>query len=1108
MPFKYNTRIFIILFLLLTSIFKSNAQDFRWARQIKGINYDYSDFANGLAVDNDENSYVIGRTESPLFDLDPTVSGTEIIDNSNVQNFAGIYLIKLDKDGKYLWGKTFGNYKRGDDAFNVKIGTDGNIYALFTIQEHNTVLNVIDSFIQIIKISPAGSIIYTYKIKQNYGYNNNIYVSSFDLDNQNNLFLTGYFIGNITLDINNPSLNLNASGIDNYLLKINNNGNFDWVKQFNITDNLNGKVIVRKDGNINLQLNRNNGYELYNINNIDNSIIWKKYFNNQSFVNFYVTDNNIILTGKKSDVYQTSDIDPSTVVNNVDSENFIIFLDLNGEFVDVKKYMKPINGDFSFTSITSDINGNLFFSGFFKDTADFDPSNNTFNLTSTGYGADAFYLKLDKNRNFESVIKLGDENPKVSAYNNCYSFKIKDTQIKNGNNYLIGDFMWICDFDPSTTNNYTLNTINGATINSDGFVLKLGPCDNNKPIGDTDQFFCSNQNPKIENLIPNSSNIIWYDSATSTIPIVKLNDLIDNKVYFAAKKEDGCPESTERLVVTAHITQSPTPPNVLNQEFCEKIKATLSNITIIGTNIKWYDSLNSTTELPNSTLLQNNTTYYATQTINGCESNKKAIIITIKPNPTPTSISPQSFCIQQNANLNSIAITGQNIKWYDALTNGNLLTDTTLLQNGKTYYASQTINGCESERAPVIINIQNTLPPTANNSQSFCSTQNATLNDIAITGTTIKWYSATTYGTLLPSSTSLQNGITYYATQTIKDCESVNRLPVTISLINTLNATNYAETICDDLNNNFETVNLSNYNSHLISSSTETFSYYTLRNAAENQISANQITNYSNYNLTLGQHTFYVRIDSPNTCHQIVELHLTLVSKPIITIPDIVPICENNTITIDAGAGFDNYLWSNGATTQKITVANPNDFSVTVTNNYATISCSSTKTFTVKNSNKATINTIETKDWSDTENIMTVIATGNGEYEYSIDGENYQDSNIFTGLTSGQYTVLVNDKNGCGTTPPQEVYLLMYPKFFTPNGDGYNDTWKIKFSDIELGLSIKIFDRYGKLIKTLVTNTGEWNGTFNGAELPATDYWFVVTRANGLEYKGHFSLKR
>lgn len=84
----------------------------------------------------------------------------------------------------------------------------------------------------------------------------------------------------------------------------------------------------------------------------------------------------------------------------------------------------------------------------------------------------------------------------------------------------------------------------------------------------------------------------------------------------------------------------------------------------------------------------------------------------------------------------------------------------------------------------------------------------------------------------------------------------------------------------------------------------------------------------------------------------------------------------------------------------------------------------------------------------------------------------------------------------------------MYPKYFTPNQDGYNDTWKIKFSDNEPHLQIKIFDRYGKFLKQLSSLSEGWDGTFLGQQLPSDDYWFVVTRENGKEHRGHFSLKR
>jgi gliding motility-associated-like protein len=438
--------------------------------------------------------------------------------------------------------------------------------------------------------------------------------------------------------------------------------------------------------------------------------------------------------------------------------------------------------------------------------------------------------------------------------------------------------------------------------------------------------------------------------------------------------------------------------------------------------------------------------------------------VTITSQPLPTTTSPQSFCIQENAKLSNVVITGQNIKWYNALANGTLLSNTTPLQNGITYYSSQTINGCESERTPVLINIQNTAAPSGSTTQTFCSSQNPTLDTIIISGNAIQWYDATE--TILSNSTSLQDGQTYYATQTIIGCESQNKLAITISLISTLQANNYGELFCDDLNDGSEKVNLSDYNSKLISNTSGySFSYYSTFSAAENQLTANQITDFSNYKLALDENKIYVRINSNTPCYATVELKLTLLSKPKIMIPDVVPICENNTITIDAGAGFDSYLWSTGATTSSIIVANPGNYSVTVTNNYSTISCSSTKNFEVRKSNIANITSIDT-----------------------------------------QYTVSVRDKNGCGTVT-DEVYLLMYPKFFTPNGDGFNDTWKIKFSDIVEDLTVKIFDRYGKFI-TEFKNSSSWNGTFNGQELPATDYWFVATRANGKEYRGHFSLKR
>lgn len=84
----------------------------------------------------------------------------------------------------------------------------------------------------------------------------------------------------------------------------------------------------------------------------------------------------------------------------------------------------------------------------------------------------------------------------------------------------------------------------------------------------------------------------------------------------------------------------------------------------------------------------------------------------------------------------------------------------------------------------------------------------------------------------------------------------------------------------------------------------------------------------------------------------------------------------------------------------------------------------------------------------------------------------------------------------------------LFPKFFTPNGDGYNDTWKTKATVGASQIRITIFDRFGRWLKTITSSDSEWDGTVGGVALPSDDYWFVVSGENITGYRGHFALKR
>lgn len=554
---------------------------------------------------------------------------------------------------------------------------------------------------------------------------------------------------------------------------------------------------------------------------------------------------------------------------------------------------------------------------------------------------------------------------------------------------------------------------------------------------------------------------------------------------------------------TAPVPNVTTLPTITGD--CHTVVATIPSATDNCAGV-----INGTTTDPLTyTIPGNYTIVWSYNDGNGNTSTQNQSVV-ITATTLPTANASQQFCIQQNATLATIAITGQNIQWYDASTGGNLLSANTVLQDGVTYYASQTINGCESARIPFTAYIQNTPAPTGNTNQSFCTSENATLNNIAIAGTEVQWYASPVSTQPLPITTLLADNTTYYATQTIKGCESVNRLAVTITLINTLNAQNHQVEFCDAQDNGSEIIDLSSYNTNLIANTTgNTFSYYKSLIGAENQSASERITNFSSYPLQTGITTIYVRIDNVNTCHQIVTVQLTLFSNPVIPIQNIMPICEGSSITVDAGSGNTTYNWSTGATTQQITITTPGNYSVTVTQDHTTINCSTTKSFTVVNSNIATIENIVISEWTTANNTITVLLTSNsqGDYVYSLDGVNYQSDNTFANLPSGQYTVYVKDKNGCGITE-KEVLLLMYPKFFTPNGDGYNDYWQIDNSTAKANFTISIFDRLGKLLKTIDSHSVGWDGTFNGQPLSSTDYWFSFTMDNGKEYKGHFALKR
>jgi gliding motility-associated-like protein len=266
----------------------------------------------------------------------------------------------------------------------------------------------------------------------------------------------------------------------------------------------------------------------------------------------------------------------------------------------------------------------------------------------------------------------------------------------------------------------------------------------------------------------------------------------------------------------------------------------------------------------------------------------------------------------------------------------------------------------------------------------------------------------------------------------------------------------------------------------------------------------NQLPNL--FTNTVNQQIIYARIENGSDCFKITpETLIVNTFDPSNFQEETFPLCNGSNINLTVDSGFSSYLWSNGSTTNTANITTPGEYTVTVTN---TNGCKKTKKFIVKASGIGLITGAAVTDFSGAENSVLISYSGDGDYEFSLDNNFYQDNPLFTGLNAGTYTATVRDKNGCGISMPYKVYVLDYPRFFTPNNDGYNDTWKIKNLDVLPKSTIVVFDRYGKLLNQLGSNTIGWNGTYNGKELPADDYWFIITFEDGKIIKGHFSLKR
>ena len=270
----------------------------------------------------------------------------------------------------------------------------------------------------------------------------------------------------------------------------------------------------------------------------------------------------------------------------------------------------------------------------------------------------------------------------------------------------------------------------------------------------------------VADLTATGTAVQWYAAATGGSALAGTTALATGD-YYVSQTISGCESSRTMVAVTVNVTAAPT---ATAQTFCNA--GTVADLTAAGTAVQWYAAPTGGSALAGTTALATGD-YYVSQTISGCESPRTMVAVTVNVTAAP-SAAAQTFC--NAGTVADLTATGTAVQWYAAATGGSALAGTTALATGD-YYVSQTVAGCESQRIMVAVTVGTTLAPTGVATQDFTTGQ--TLADFTIAGQNIIWYSDATGSTVLPSTTVLVSGTTYYASQTVNGCESISRLAVT-----------------------------------------------------------------------------------------------------------------------------------------------------------------------------------------------------------------------------------------------------------------------------------------------------------------------------------------
>uniref|UniRef100_UPI00404ACBB5 T9SS type B sorting domain-containing protein n=1 Tax=Flavobacterium sp. TaxID=239 RepID=UPI00404ACBB5 len=532
-----------------------------------------------------------------------------------------------------------------------------------------------------------------------------------------------------------------------------------------------------------------------------------------------------------------------------------------------------------------------------------------------------------------------------------------------------------------------------------------------------------------------------------------------------------------------------------------------SNDNINFTDISGENSANFT--IPNIT----STTYYRVKVAQDitnlnnpfCSTFSDIYSVVIIPSPNaPTSNGDQRICSNQATNLSVSVMGGETVNWYDSPTNGNLLlanSTTYTPTNVGTYYAETVslLNGCKSNTRTAVTLLP-AISVTSSGPTTLCTNTNTAITLVASdVNATLNWTATSTdvTGFSNGSGTSINqtlqyNGttsgtVTYVVNPILNGCEgNPETIVVTVTPATTINLVFPPITTTYCLNATPEILPTLSSNTTPI---TGTWSP--------------SVINTSSVGTTT--YTFTPQVGS---CQNILpyQINITVGNNLSPDFPSTISLCSGEIAPILTN------ISPNGisGTWSPAVINNLVSGSYTFTPNLGSCTIPQTINVTIIESQLESFSYSISGAFTDNQSVI-ISAIPSGNYNYQLDNGALQESNIFENVSPGIHTISVIESNTCGYFLSEEILIINYPNYFTPNNDGINDFWYISGMNIFENWKISIFDRFGKLITQLNPSNIAWNGTFNSNELPSTDYWFLIEyQENGISrtFRSHFSLIR